>query len=333
MRTKILAGATAVLLVGAGFVAWQVTHRGAPSFRRGGEFAGGAPGPISTTTTVSTAPAAVETTTSSMPPTTATTVPASGTTPRRTTTTRAATATTTRPQVTSTAPATTPSTAASPAPTTAPAGPQLPALGNYVYAVDGQESASIMGARRLPNRMTTVVHGASGLAADQVVFDLRYSNEHEEREIVGYRGDGVYFDYEAGSISFGPRTESSEADYEPPMLQIPSPLQAGVTRSGTSKAKGSGGSVVRDETWKVTVVGQENVTVAGAAVAAWKVQVDRTFQGGSESGTKNRTYWYDPARLMWVKFTEVFHGERRQSGFSFTYDMNATATLESFTPA
>jgi hypothetical protein len=80
-------------------------------------------------------------------------------------------------------------------------------------------------------------------------------------------------------------------------------------------------------------VGQENVTVAGVAVAAWKVQVDRTFQGSSESGTKNRTYWYDPARLMWVKFTEVFHGERRQGTFSFTYDMNMTATLESFTAA
>ena len=323
LRTKILAGATAVVLLGAGFVAWQMTHRGAPAFRRGGVFAAGGPGAVTTTTTVS-APAAVETTTSSASPTTAaTSPPTSGTASRRTTTTRAAVATTAATQATS--PATTPTTAAAAAPTTAPAGPQLPAMGTYTYAVDGQESASVMGSRRLPSRMTTVVHGAAGLAADQVVFDLRYSDEHEEREIVGYRGDGVYFDYEAGSITFGPRTESSESDYEPPMLQIPSPLQAGVTRSGTSKAS------TRTETWKVTVLGQENVTVAGAPVAAWKVQVDRTFQGGSESGTKNRTYWYDPARLMWVKFTETFHGERRQGGFSFTYDMNATATLESFT--
>jgi hypothetical protein len=323
LRSKILAGATAVVLLGAGFVAWQVTHRGAPSFRRGGVFATGAPGAVSTTTTVSTAPAAVESTTSSAPPTTAaTSPPTSGTAPRRTTTTRAAVATT---QATS--PAATPTTAAGAAPTTAPAGPRLPATGTYAYAVDGQESASVMGSRRLPAQMTTVVHSSPDLAADQVVFDLRYSDEHEEREIVGYRGDGVYFDYEAGSITFGPRTESSESDYEPPMLQIPSPLQAGVTRSGTSKAS------TRTETWKVTVQGQENVTVAGASVATWKVQVDRTFQGSSESGTKNRTYWYDPARLMWVKFTEVFHGERRQGTFSFTYDMNATATLESFTAA
>jgi hypothetical protein len=327
LRTKILAGATAVVLLGAGFVAWQVTHRGAPSFRRGGMFATGAPGGLATTTTAATAPAAVESTTSSAPPTTATTSPpATGTAPRVTTTTRAAATTTAPRQAAGPATTTPPSTATTP--TTPPASPKLPAPGNYVYAVDGQESASVMGARRLPSRMTTVVHGASGLAADQVVFDLRYSDEHEEREIVGYRGDGVYFDYEAGSISFGPRTESSEADYEPPMLQIPSPLQAGVTRSGTSKASSG-----RTENWKVTVMGQENVTVAGAAVATWKVQVDRTFQGGSESGTKNRTYWYDPARLMWVKFTEVFHGERRQGTFSFTYDMNATATLESFTAA
>jgi hypothetical protein len=333
LRTKILAGATAVVLLGAGFVAWQVTHRGAPSFRRGGVFATGAPGGLATTTTASTVPAAVESTTSSAPAIIATTSPpTSGTAPKPTATTRAATATT-APRATMPAPTTPPSTAASPTPTTPPAGPKLPAHGNYVYAVDGQENASIMGSRRLPAQMTTVVHGAPDLAADQVVFDLRYSNEHEEREIVGYRGDGVYFDFEGGSVTFGPRTETSEADYEPPMLQIPSRLEAGFTQSGTSKAKKADGSAARDETWKVTVLGQENVTVAGAPVATWKIKVDRTFQGSSESGTKNRTYWYDPARLMWVKFTEVFHGERRQGTFSFTYDMNATATLESFTAA
>jgi hypothetical protein len=42
--------------------------------------------------------------------------------------------------------------------------------------------------------------------------------------------------------------------------------------------------------------------------------------------------WFDAARNIWVKFVEVFHGERHQIGFSFTYDSNVTAVLSSFTP-
>ena len=51
-----------------------------------------------------------------------------------------------------------------------------------------------------------------------------------------------------------------------------------------------------------------------------------------DQGFRNRTYWFDPARHMWVKFVEVFHGERHTAGFSFTYDSNLTAVLASFTP-
>ncbi|HLF40432.1 MAG TPA: hypothetical protein VI854_03045, partial [Acidimicrobiia bacterium] len=195
------------------------------------------------------------------------------------------------------------------------------------------EGASVVGTRRFPTEMRMTAHGAPDLTPEQVVFDLQYSNEHEEREIVAYRSDGIYFDFEGGSVSFGPRTETSEADYDPPMLQIPQPLTPGFTKSGTSKAKKSDGSVGRTEQWKVTVLGQESVTVAGAAVATWKVEVDRSFQGSGEQGTRKRTYWFDPGRNLWVKFAEVFHGERRTGGFSFTYDSNLTATLAQFAPA
>jgi hypothetical protein len=80
----------------------------------------------------------------------------------------------------------------------------------------------------------------------------------------------------------------------------------------------------------VTVLAQETLTIAGTAVSTWKVDVDRRFSGPSESGTRKRTYWFDPERSMWVKFTEVFHGERRTGGFTATYDSNITATLEAF---
>jgi hypothetical protein len=181
--------------------------------------------------------------------------------------------------------------------------------------------------------MTMVVHAGAGIKPDQLVFDLTYSDKHAERQIVGFRNDGVYFDFEGGSVTFGPRTETSQADYEPPILQIPFPLQPGLSRSGVTKAKGANGSVSRTEDWKATVMGQEPVQVAGATVNAWKVQVDRKFRPGSaDQGFRNRTLWFDPARNMWIKFTEVFHGERKEAGFSFSYDSNMTAVLASFTP-
>jgi hypothetical protein len=181
--------------------------------------------------------------------------------------------------------------------------------------------------------MTMVVHTASGLQPDQLVMDLTYSSNHAERELVGFRNDGVYFDFEGGSITFGPRTETSQADYEPPILEVPIPMQAGLSRTGVTQAKGADGKVSRTEDWKTTVLGQEAVTVGGATVNAWKVEVQRKFRPGSaDQGFRNRTMWFDPARHIWVKFTEVFHGERHVGLGSFTYDSNVTAVLASFTP-
>jgi hypothetical protein len=232
------------------------------------------------------------------------------------------------------APTAAPTPPATPAPPPGQAGaPGKPAVGTYTWAVDGTEGASFVGTRRFPDRMTMVVHSGPGVQPDQLVFDLTYSDKHAEREIVGFRHDGIYFDFEGGSVTFGPRTETSQADYEPPILEIPWPLQAGVTRTGVSKAKNGDGSISRTEDWTTSVVGQEPVAVGGVTINAWKVQVDRKFRpGGSDQGTRSRTMWFDPARNMWVKFTEVFHGERHEIGFSFTYDSNVTAVLSSFTP-
>jgi hypothetical protein len=321
LRLKVLGAFTALLLVGATVAAYQVSHRGAPSFRRGGQFA---TGDTSTTTTTSLSPSSSDTGPATSAP--ATTVLTPGT--AASTTTRASTPTGGTPTTRST-PSTTVTTSG---PATGPVLPGRPAFGTYTYAVDGEEGATFFGNRRFPDRMTTVIHGAPGLGADQVVADLRYSDSHEEREILGYRSDGVFFDFEGGSITFGPRTETSEADYVPPMLQIPKPLVAGASRSGTSQAKDASGSVTRTEDWTVRVLGQEPVTVLGATVQAWKVQLDRqTKPGSADQVTRQRVYWYDPGRALWVKFTETFHGRREMVGFTFTYDNHLTATLVGFT--
>ena len=179
--------------------------------------------------------------------------------------------------------------------------------------------------------MTMVAHTAAGLSSSQIVFDLKYSDQHAEREIVDFRDDGVYFNFEGGSVTFGPRTETSQADYSPPMLQVPKPLQAGFSRDLVVQAKNTDGSVIRTEDVNVSVVGKETLTIAGASVETWKVQVNRKIRpGSSDQGTRSRTYWFDPARNLWVKYTEVFHGGRSTAGFSFTYDSDLTATLVDF---
>jgi hypothetical protein len=330
-----------VTVLAAGVIGYKITHKGPPSFRRGGQFAtGGAPN----TTTSSTALSAERTTTTSapgQPTTTSSTAPSTSTTARQSRPTGPTTATSGRAAVTATtrarsgpAPTAPPTSRVAPAsPPTQPAGPGKPAVGTYTWTVDGTEGASFVGTRKYPEKMTMVVHAGAGVEPDQLVFDITYSDKHVEREIVGFRNDGVYFDFEGGSVTFGPRTETSEADYDPPILQIPLPLQPGLSRSGVTKAKATDGSVSRTEDWKTTVVGQEAVTVGGATVNAWKVEVQRKFRPGSaDQGFRNRTLWFDPARHIWVKFVENFHGERRTAGFGFVYDSNLTAVLAGFTP-
>ena len=334
----MLAGVAAVILLAGGLVGYRLTHRGEPSFRRGGQFAAGLP---ATTTSATTLEATTSPPTAADPSSTTASSGPAATAPTTVTTRRAGPTTTAATRARTPLPTTTvrhdvsgpPTTRTSAATTAAPppAGPRLPAFGTYTYAVDGSEGASFFGSRRYPDRMTMVVHGASGLAPDQVVLDLRYSDQHEEREIVSFKDDGIYFDFEGGSVTFGPRTETSEADYEPPMIQIPKPLSPGLTRSATVQAKSANGSVMRTEDVKVTVVGQETVSVAGANVATWKVEVNRQIRPGSaDQGTRSRTYWFDPARNLWVKFAETFHGERNTVGFRFTYDSNLTAVLAEF---
>ena len=327
---------SSVALLATGVIGYKLTHKGPPSFRRGGQFAIAGP-PPTTATTAATAETTATTVAAAVPGTAAPAATASTTaTTARKATTTTATARATGTSVTTRAgsgpaPTPTPTSPSNPVPQSGP--PGKPATGTYTWTVDGTEAASFVGSRKFPEKMTMVVHGGAGVEADQLVFDLTYSDKHAEREIVGFRSDGVYFDFEGGSVTFGPRTETSQADYEPPILEVPMPLQPGLSRSGVSQAKGANGSVSRTEDWKTTVLGQEPVTVGGATVNAWKVQVDRKIRPGTpDQGTRNRTMWFDPARNIWVKFTEVFHGQRNQAGFSFTYDSNVTAVLASFTP-
>jgi len=162
----------------------------------------------------------------------------------------------------------------------------VPAVGTYTYEVAGSESATGFGSRAYPSTMTFDAH-TSPDAEGQVVVDLRFSQDHEEREILERTPDGLAFAFEGGSITFGPGTQTSEADYDPPMVQIPTALTPGSTISGTSAAKNSDGSTSRVEDWAVSVVGQETLDIGGTSVDTWVVDVQRC--GGMRSSTDRAT--------------------------------------------
>jgi hypothetical protein len=219
---------------------------------------------------------------------------------------------------------------------------ELPAFGTYVYDVVGSESLSAFGSRTYPSEMTMTVQrlqeaeegSASGLDGDELVFDLFFSEEHEEREIVSYSGKGVSFTYEANSITFGPVTQTSETDYEPPMLQVPLPIDEDATYKGTTRATDAEGAERRVEDWTVTVEGAEVIeALAGEQINTWRVTIERQSQTGSaEQLTKTRTYWFDPTRTIWVKWEERTRSTQDFGPGTFTYDTNFVATLDRIEP-
>ncbi|HEX2701236.1 MAG TPA: hypothetical protein VHM89_13635 [Acidimicrobiales bacterium] len=237
-------------------------------------------------------------------------------------------------------PATTPPAAA--ARTTATTGPaaaaattpKAPAYGTYTYSVRGSESATGFGGRAFPPTLGVVVHGDPKVAGNERVLDVRMSDDHEERTIVRYDEDGVAFTFEAGSISFGAITQTSEGSYSPPMVQVPWPLVEGATASGNSSAVDGSGQATRLERWTATVSGREQVTVLGQPRNTWVVDLRRaTDPGGAEQVERTRRYWYDPGIGTWVRWTERFHGSRRVLVADFTYDAEYTAELTGFQPS
>jgi hypothetical protein len=313
--------AVVLLLVGDGLAVYQLAVRNQrpPSFRRGGEFRRA----------------------SALPPTPATlpstTVTAPGTSGPSPTTTAPAAAADPGPgragRPTSYAPAA-PVTGRAAAPSAPGAGRSpTPALGTYVWTVHGTEGATGFGSRSFPERMTMVAH-RDGADARAVTLDLTFSSDHSEREVVGFRDDGVGFDFEGGQVRFGPMAQTNQGDYRPPLVQIPFPLAVGTTRKGTSQALDDGGGAQRTEDWKATVVGQETITVAGTPTPTWRVDVHRASRPGSgQQVERSRTYWWDPARSLWVRVTEQMHGQQHYGGITFTYDARYTAELASFTPS
>ena len=219
-------------------------------------------------------------------------------------------------------------------------GYSFPTFATYVYAVNGFEEATAFGRRDYPSEMTTTVHrtqptdpNVPRVQDDEVIFDLFFSDQHEEREIVSFRDNAIVFTYEAGSVTFGPATRTSEAVYDPPMMQIPVPLEENAIEKGTSQAKDSDGNITRVEDWTVEVLRREKFNVLGRPTDTWVVKIDRQSRpGGTERVTRSRTYWFDPARSIWVAWQEKFSGSQDFGPGNFNYRTEFQAVLKRMEP-
>ena len=182
--------------------------------------------------------------------------------------------------------------------------------------------------------MTVSRPSDANLESDEFVFDLVFSSDHKEREIVEYVKSGVQYTYEAGTITFGPGiSQSDEGTYTPPMLQVPLPLKAGKIITGKSTATAPDGSTSRVEDWTVGVIRQEKLHVLGRDFDTWVVQIHRQSEPGSkESVDRTRQYWYSPEANLWLKWTEDLTGSKKFGPGTFNYTSHYTATLDRVEP-
>ena len=218
--------------------------------------------------------------------------------------------------------------------------PPAPVFGRYIYKVAGYEQATAFQRRSYPPEMTTTVHrdqpeepGVPRLKSDELIMDLFFSAQHEEREIVAFRRDALMFTYEARSVTFGPSTQTSEATYDPPITQIPIPLDVGETREGTTRATTPEGEESRIEDWTMKVEGRETIQIMDERVDTWIVRIDRqTRPESSEQMTLSRTYWFAPERSMWVRWDEEMTTTQDFGPGTVTYDTKFSATLDRIEP-
>jgi hypothetical protein len=305
-------GALVVALLLGNGVAWyqlEVKAGRPPAFSRGGSFASGAAAAAelpSTSTTTTSAPPGDVTTAVPAPvvttPTTAIPAPANSYAPSHVTAVSAG------------------------APARAGV---VPALGTYTWKVVGSEGATGFGKRTLPETATIVAHaGEQG----QVVLDTTYSEDHQERLIVGDQGGSLVATYEGGQVRFGPMTQTNSGTYQPGMAYVPADLRAGAVTRGTTKVLDDKGAVQRTESWTLTVVQRTTIPVIGVPTQVWELVLERqTAAGSGQQVHRVRREWFDPNRHSVVRYRDTMHGQQRYGGVTFTFDSDLTADLVRYT--
>lgn len=207
----------------------------------------------------------------------------------------------------------------------APAAPSLatPATGVYGLRVSGYEQPKFgpfsVCKNTFPSHATLDVHKASGEGTNAFDFDLRLypgqPNKHDERHIYRYSNDSVDQVYEAETVTCSGMKQSTEVDYSPPQVRVKLPL-----RSGESWHNHGGGSA-RTESGDSKVVGASRIAVQGRSYQVYEIKTHLTMSG-SETGTRDQTWWYAPSLGIPLKWTETLNG--RRSGANYREQLTVT---------
>jgi hypothetical protein len=226
--------------------------------------------------------------------------------------------TTTKPSAAATA-----GPSAAPASRDRPAGPALPAVGSYPLAVEGQEKVQFGPVsfcnQTLPSRTNLVVKKAAGESATSYDFDVPFfpgrTGQHDERHIYRFTPTAVYLDYEIATVTCQGVRQSSETSYRPEQAKVRLPLTVGASWH----YQGGGSNRTEDSTAKVART--ETLTIGGEQVLTYVITTTTSFTG-SESGTRDQTWWYAPSWALPVKWHDKQSGHR--SGASYSGDITAT---------
>jgi hypothetical protein len=226
-----------------------------------------------------------------------------------------------------------PSASADPVVTAAPGGPPvvspavlvLPKTGSYGLAVTGSEKVRFGPVsfcnQSLPASTKLVVSKAAGESPTSFDFDVPYvpgkPGQHDERHIYRYTPKGVFLDYEVATVTCQGVRQSSATSFAPPQLRAALPLKVGAHWSN----HGGGSNRTEDATSRVTKT--QTLVIAGERVLTYVIETSVSFTG-SETGTRQQTWWYAPTWAMPVQWTEKQSGGR--SGASYTGELTARIT-------
>src|SRR4051794_16748640 len=181
----------------------------------------------------------------------------------------------------------------------------LPATGTYRLAVQGSENVKfgfVPGCQNtFPTTSALTVGKASGEGPTSYNFDLRLypsqPNRHDERHIYRYTKGGVFLDFEEATVTCSGVKQSSTVNYSPGQLRAQLPLSVGATWHTV------GGDSARTEDATAKVRGTSHISVAGHSYLVYVI--DTTVKmTGSESGSRQQTWWYAPSLGLPLKWHE-----------------------------
>jgi hypothetical protein len=202
-----------------------------------------------------------------------------------------------------------------------------PAVGTYELHVTGSEHVKFgpfsACSNAFPADSSLVVQRAAGEPNGSYDFDQRFfpasANKHDERHIYRYSSSAVVLGFEQATVTCSGVKQSTTVDYSPAQTRVRLPLQVGAGWSSR------GGDANRTEAATSKVTGTSRVSVAGRSYLVYVIDthIDMT---GSESGTRDQTWWYAPSLGVPLRWHEALSGSRSGATYSADYTCEVTAT-------